>query len=544
MLERGEDATLSLLCSATACILLIVNGWTTGGLLFLACTLYFLNKLRVTPKVKAPDGFHAIIIGSGVSGIAMGRKFNLMGIKYTILEKSQQLGGTWYDNTYPGVACDVPSHLYSYSFFQNPYWTRAYSHGREILSYIQATASRFGVYPHIRLGKRVASATWDSTTSTWTVACTDGTSYKGNILVSCCGGLHVPKLPTFTNMDKFKGEAFHTALWKADFDPKGKRIAIIGTGASAVQAVPALAEQGVASLTVFQRTPCWSPPRLDFAFPPALQELFALVPVTNTIYRWFFFWRNEFRFWALFTPKNVFTKWFSDLVHHMVREHHRKVVKDPELCKKLIPSYDMGCKRITPSDTYLAAFNKENVHLVTESIQEFTETGIRTKDGKDHEVDAIIYATGFDLLQSAKAFKQFGLAGRELSETFQDTPMAYYGITHPDNPNCFWLLGPGTGLGHNSIIFMIECQVDYTASAVERMLDAGAKSMVVKPEKLKNYWDWMQDQMKGMVFADNSACVGWYRNERGVNWTLWPKDLVRYWWWTRTCNLVDYHLKF
>lgn len=544
MSERGEDTSLALFCSATACFILVWNGYTGAGFLFFLSCLYLLNKLRLPAKVKTPDGFHAIIIGSGVSGIAMGRKFNHMGIKYTILEKSQQLGGTWWDNFYPGVACDVPSHLYSYSFFQNPYWSRAFSHGKEILAYLQEAASRFGVYPHIQFGKRVSRATWDKTTNTWTVECTDSSTYTGNILVSCCGGLHVPKMPTFPGMDKFKGEAFHTALWKADFETKGKRVAVIGTGASAVQAVPNLVELGVESLTVFQRTPCWSPPRLDFQYPEVIKSMFALVPFTNTIYRWFFFWRNEFRFRAIFTADMWITKKLSAMVHHMVREHYRKTIKDPELCKKLIPTYDMGCKRITPSDTYLPAFNKSNVHLVTENIAEITETGIKTRDGVDHPLDAIVYATGFDLLGSAKAFKQYGLEGRELSETFKDTPMAYYGISHPDNPNGFWLLGPGTGLGHNSIIYMIECQINYTADAIEKMLNCGAKAMVVKPEVLRNYWDWTQEQMKGKVFADNSACVGWYRNERGVNWTLWPKDLVSYWWYTLTCNLADYNLNY
>jgi len=538
-----QDAFLSFVCAITATGLLICQEYYVVGFLLSICSMYFLQKLWRTVKVVAPDDFHVVILGAGVSGICMGKKLNDLGIKYTILEKSPALGGTWWENIYPGAACDIPSHLYSYSFFQNPYWSRAYSHQGEILSYLQDTASRFGVYPHIKFSQRVKQNTWDKETNKWTVETVSGEKYIGNVIISGCGGLHVPKYPEFSGIEDFKGEAFHTARWKPNYDPTDKAVAIIGTGASAVQAVPTLAETKVKRLTVFQRTPCWSPPRLDFEYPNWIKTMFAMIPLTNTIHRWFYFWRNEFRFRIIFTRSNWLTKKMSAGVHKLVKKHVRHAVKNPDLAKKLIPSYDMGCKRITPSDTYLSAFNKENVHLETEKIKKLTINGILTEDGREHMFDTIVYATGFDLQESAKPFEQYGTKGL-MTDDYGDAPVAYYGITHPNHPNFFLLLGPGTGLGHNTIIYMIECQADYACDGIVQMINSGAKSMALKPEVLKNYEEFVQENMKGKVFADNSECTGWYRNARGVNWTLWPLDLVTYWWYTRTCNMRDYFLKY
>jgi len=512
-------------------------------LLCFCCSMNFLMKLRKPAKLKAPEDFHVVILGAGVSGICMGKKLRDLGLKYTILEKAPSLGGTWWENIYPGAACDVPSHLYSYSFFQNPYWSRAFSRQKEILEYLQDTASRFGVYPNIKFGMRVKQNTWNKETNKWTVETSSGEIFTGNVLVSGCGGLHVPKLPNFKGMEEFEGEAFHTAQWKPDYDPTNKKVGIIGTGASAVQTVPNMAEMGVKSITVFQRTPCWSPPRLDYEYPDIVKLLFAYIPLTNILHRWFIFWRNEFRYWVIFAKGNFITKKLSEAVHKLIKKHIRSVVKDPALAEKLTPNYDMGCKRITPSDTYLATFNKQNVFLETEKIEKITKGGVLTADGKEHEFDTLIYATGFDLELSAKPFEQVGLKGK-MTEEYGDAPLAYLGITHPHHPNFFLLLGPGTGLGHNSIIYMIECQADYACDAIKKMVNAGAKSMALKPEVLMNYDEFVQKNMEGKVFADNSQCTGWYRNARGVNWTLWPLDLVTYWWYTMSCNMNEYFVKY
>jgi len=544
MYENNDDVLLSILSAGTAFLVLFSMGYTVLSFLMFTACMYFLSKLRGKEKVRAPESFQVLIVGSGVSGICMGKKLNDIGIKYTIWEKSNTLGGTWWDNQYPGVACDVPSHLYCFSFFKNPNWSRAFSKGKEIHAYLQNVASRFGVYPRIQYGKRVSAATWDKAACLWRVEATDGTVATANVLISGAGALHVPRFPEYKGMDTFKGEAFHTAEWKTDFDPRNKRIAVLGTGASAVQAVPNLAEMGVKEMSVFQRTPCWSPPRFDFVYPEYIKTMFTLFPFTNTLYRYFFFWMGEFRFRIIFTTGAWLTQKLSARVHEQVKSYYRMTVKDPKTAEKLIPSFDMGCKRITPSDTYLAAFNRENVHLVTDKIEEINETGVKTADGKQHDVDAIIYATGFDLLKTSRPWKQTGLNGKVLSEAWGDCPIAYYGITHCDQPNCFFLLGPGTGLGHNTVIFMIECQADYVVDGISKLLKSGARSMVVRKEVVSNYWDWSQKCMKGKVFADNTDCVGWYRNSKGVNWTLWPNDLVSYWWQTKSLDMDKYDLTF
>jgi len=540
----GGNEFILVLASGFTSAWLLANGWTIFGLVMFLAFLAKFRELRGPRKLEVPEDFNIIVIGSGVSGIGIGKKLNELGIKYTILEKSNDLGGTWYDNTYPGVACDVPSHLYSFSFFMNPNWSRAYSKGKEIHQYLKNAASRFGVYPHVEFNKRVESCTWNEKTGRWTVATTDGKEYIANFIITGSGGLHVPNVPKFKGQEDFKGPIFHTALYDKTFQPKGKRVAVIGTGASAVQGVPGLVELGVSEMKVFQRTPGWVPPRLDYEYPEMVKTMFRVFPFTNTLHRWFFFLRSELRFRLVFTQDAWITKKLSGAIHNQVRAHYRSIIKDKELCAKLTPNFSMGCKRITPSDTYLQAFNMDHVHLVTDKITEFTETGIKTADGVNHEVDAIILATGFDLLESARPFTQIGVGGKDMSETWGDTPGAYLGITHEQNPNYFMLLGPGTGLGHNTIIYMIECQAAYTVDAIKKFVQSGARSMAIKKTVQDDYLDWCQENMKGKVFADNSACTGWYRNARGVNWTLWPLDLITYWWMSRTCDIKEFDLKY
>jgi len=397
------------------------------------------------------------------------------------------------------------------------------------------------VFRLIEFGKEVVSCKWDSSAALWRVQTRDGSSYSANVLISGCGPLHVPRWPQIKGVKDFKGEWFHTAEWDKSFNPAGKRIGVVGTGASAVQAIPKLALMEVSSLTVFQRTPNWSPPRFDYAYPEFIKRMFELLPLTNTLFRWFLFWRFEAIFYLVFTSSFWFTRLMSDLLHKMIRHFYYTTVNDKDLADKLMPNFDMGCKRITFSDTYLKTFNKEFVHLVTDKIEEVTARGLRTTES-EHELDAIVYATGFDLLASSNPYAQTGLKGSLLSETFGDSPTAFLGISHDQNPNCFWLLGPGSVLGHNTVLYMIECQADYIIDAIEKLISRKARSMVVKKGVQSEYWRWMQQNMQGKVFADNSSCTGWYRNSRGVNWTLWPVDLTAYWWKTRSCNLENYHV--
>jgi len=512
-------------------------------LILITWALLFQNLGQKWKKVNKRDDFNVIIVGSGIGGICLGKKLRDLGVRFTILEKQQNLGGTWYENRYPGCACDIPSHLYSFSFFQNPWWSRAFSRQKEIFAYLEATVANFGLRSHIKFGVKVVGTKWEARSSLWTVETENGDKLHCNVLVSGVGFLHVPKMPNIPGMEDFQGVSFHTNSWPENFTCEGKKLAVIGTGATSVQAVPGLAEEKPQQLNVFQRTAGWCPPRMDFKYPTLVKLIFALLPFVNTLYRWFYFWRNELMFVVLFARESWVAEKMSDLAHYIIKGHIKRVVKDPALAEKLTPNYDLGCKRITPSDTYLQAFNKDFVSLITTPIEMLTAKGVRTVDGQEYDADAVIFATGFDLEASAKPYPQEGLEG-ELASNYGDAPSAYLGITHPSHPNFFILHGPGTGLGHNSVIFMIECQATYSAEAIATIMETGAKSVTLKKEVMRNYEDFVSSNMKGKVFADNTGCVGWYRNSRGVNWTLWPLGLVAYWRRTRTFDAKEYHLSF
>lgn len=499
-----------------------------------------LHKLiNIQRKIKTPENFQVVIVGAGVSGICMAKKLNDIGVKYTILEKSSRLGGTWWENTYPGCGCDVPSHLYSFSFFLNPSWTRTYSKQGEILEYLRDAARRFSVFPHIKFDEHVSQCTWNNNTNLWKVTTKEGKEIFGNILISGSGTLHVPNTPKFEDSESFKGKTIHTARWDSEWDPTGQRIGIIGTGASAVQAIPELAKSGMEKLFVFQRTPCWSPKRGDTAYSEWIKSMFSFLPFTMIPLRTFYFLRGELFFHGIIATDRFYNNFVSKLVHNVASGEIKKVVKDPVTAAKLTPSYELGCKRITPSDQYLPAFNKPNVELVTDTITGFSRNGIKT-NGSSYTVDTIIYATGFDLLASGYAYQVINKNGVSNKEEFGNAPQGYLGICHPNYPNFFWLLGPGTGLGTNTVIYMIECQADYVVDCIKNMVADGAKSSSVKTVVNERYKVWSNKTMEERVFGGRGSCTAWYKNDSGDNWTLWPSDLVTYWWRTRRCRWNEF----
>ena len=544
MHQHSQDLVLSIFCALGSYFLLSSSGWTILSYFALATLIYFLIKLKEPEKLNVNDDFMVCIVGSGISGICMGKKLNDIGIKYVILEKASTMGGTWWENQYPGIACDVPSHLYSFSFYTNPSWSKEYSPGKEIRGYLNEVASYFNVFPKMQFNKKVLSAEWLQKSGKWQIATDDGSKIFANVLITATGQLHVPNVPEFPGIDDFSGEAFHTAHWKTDYDPKGKSIGIIGTGASAVQAVPSLANQAIKSLTVFQRTACWSFPRFEFYFSKHAIFVFKYIPFVEKLLRCLIFWRQELLFWILFCKPNFITKWLSDTIHSLARKWYFMKVKDPELIDKLMPKFPMGSKRVTPSDEYIASYNKPNVNLVTDKLDTFTKDGIRTVDGKEYKFDTVLLATGFNMIENANPFKIIGKDGKQLKEIFGDTPMAYMGCTHSSLPNFYFLNGPGTGLGHSSMIYMIECQADYAIEGIKKMVKLRAKSFTLKEDRLMAYWDWSQAQMKDLVFGSHSLVSGWYRNERGVNWTLYPAGLVRFWWTTKDFNLLEYKIVY
>ena len=370
---------------------------------------------------------------------------------------------------------------------------------------------------------------------------------QADVIITGTGVLHRPSTPNFPGSELFEGISFHTNKWRNDVDLSGKKIGVIGTGASAVQAVPKISEMGMESLTVFQRTPTWSGPRANFKFTDRAKLLFKYIPGLQRLYRWLVFWRYETRFFLLFMlpSKDIpIVGWLHEKmqssIHKAIRRYITKVVKEPDTADRLTPKYPLGCKRITPSSSYLQTFNKENVHLVTEKIEGITKRGISTTDGKHRDLDVIIYATGFDLIKSVNAFQVSGVEGKSLSEDHSDEPRAYYGTTHHLCPNYFILGGPGLALGHNSFIFILECQLSYIRSGLEQLLLKGNSRVCLKESSMEEYQEWSRCKKRNKVFEGVKFCTGWYRNSRGVNWTFWPTNLISLWWYTSSFDSENY----
>lgn len=544
---RKEFPTLVLL--SPFIVVFVVSCWlcakliTWLGVIFLLTGVHWICT-RDPPQPSASEkakrkSKKVIIVGAGYSGLGMAIKLQAAGIPFQILEKSSSLGGTWYDNTYPGCACDIMSHLYSFSFFPNPFWTTSFPSQPEILAYLHKVADHFKLWPDIRFDVRVEECRWNADAKTWTVTSTDGESFVGKYLVSGIGALHVPKKPDFPGKDEFVGTSFHTAQWNHDYDYKGKNVAIIGTGASAVQAVPAMLDD-VASITVFQRTPVWTAPRLEFLYPGFIQALFNAFPFFMKLHRWYIFFRQEIGFFINFEKGTRRGKF----IRSQVTKFMQSQVDDPELKRKLIPDFEMGCKRITVSNDYVKSFNSPKAKLVTDKIHRICREGVVVKKaGKEDEeevmkFDAIIYATGFDLMASCKNMTVVGKNESDLGKVWGESPNAYLGISCPDFPNMFYLLGPNVGLGHNSVVWMIECQVTFVMDAILRCVREDIDSIDVKSGVNGKYQDYIQNMMKKRVFY--SGCKSWYQNSQGIVFALWPSHLLHYWWFTRKIMMRDY----
>jgi len=375
----------------------------------------------------------------------------------------------------------------------------------------------------------------DADRSLWIVETSTGEKFEGNIVVSAVGSLHLTRYPDIPGIKEFSGDSFHTSEWKRNFLPKGKRIAVIGTGASSVQVVPSLAEQEPASLMVFQRSAIWPIPRGDYEYSTMIRTSFNMVPLAAKFYRWYLFWTAEMVLKSLFSVGKANTN-----LREGMKMHIKNIVKDPDLAVKLTPDYEIGCKRPAFTDDYIPTFNKEFVHLNTTKIDCITQKGIKTVDMLEHEFDAIVYATGFDVVKSINAFRQVGMKGT-LEDNFGETPEAYLGITHPNHPNFFMLFGPGTI--STSVIYMNECQVEYIIDGITKMLRLGAKSLVLKSEVLKEYKEFLQEGNEKSMFG-NGACTSYYKNASGSNWVVWTKTLSEYWWKTCTFVLNQYNISF
>jgi len=478
----------------------------------------------------------AVIIGSGFAGLGMAIALERAGIRdYVVLEKAGSLGGTWRDNVYPGCACDVPSHVYSYSFEPNPSWSETYATQAEIRRYMEHCADKYGVRPRIRFNTTAAAAEFDETTGRWTVTTSSGEKLRTRIVVAGLGPLARFTLPKLPGLDRFQGKKFHSAAWDQSFDPEGKRIASIGTGASAIQFVPELAKSA-AKLHVFQRTPAWVLPRHERHYSEVEKWTFAHVPGARFLHRQSIFWKIESRSFAFVNRPRLLR-----LAERMALRHLRKAVRDPELRKKLTPSYRMGCKRILMSNTYYPALAQPNVEVVTDGIREVTEHAIIGNDGVERPVDAIVFGTGFDVHDYLGKLKVTGLGGRDLGSLWaKEGAQAHLGTTVAGFPNLFVLVGPNTGLGHNSIIFMIESQLALVLQCVKKLQKAPDSYLEVKEDVQRAFNERIQERLRDTVWM--SGCQSWYVDSHGRNTTIWPGFCVEFRAATARFDPKDYRL--
>ncbi len=478
------------------------------------------------------------IIGAGFGGLGAAIKLLQTGRNsFVVFERANEVGGTWRENTYPGCACDVASHLYSFSFAPNPRWSRKFSPQPEILAYLKNCVEQYGLKPYIRYNTEIIHTEFLEDQAIWQLTDRAGNRLTARVVVGATGPLNRPSIPKLKGSDLFTGKMFHSANWDHTVDLAGKRVAVIGTGASAIQIVPALAKT-VSQLHVFQRTAPYVAPRMDQGYSPFWQGVYRRFPTVQKAHRSMVYWLNEF-FGLSFLGNNTINK----LGTARTRQHLEAAISDPELRQKVTPDYKMGCKRVLVSDDYYPALTRPNVELVTDRIDKLSATGIITTDGKERPVDVVIYSTGFVAADIISDLHITGLNGRNLmGEWLKTGPEAYMGMTASGFPNLVFLVGPNTGLGHNSIIHMIESQVAYLLDYLGLLDKAGEGAYLdVKPDVQRAYNDRIQEQLQGTVWA--SGCASWYHNEAGRNTTIWPALTVTYRKLTRRVKPEAYSVK-
>jgi cation diffusion facilitator CzcD-associated flavoprotein CzcO len=490
-----------------------------------------------TSRMPTRHRTRVVIIGAGVSGLGMAIRLKRRGDHdFLLLERGADVGGTWRDNTYPGAACDIPSHLYSYSFEPRPDWSRAYPQQEEIQRYLQDCARRNGIHDHLLTDTVATRARFDEATGRWHVTTDAGDEIVADALVSALGFLRDPAFPPIPGRETFAGPQIHTSRWDHGAELRGRRVGVVGTGASAVQVVPELA--GFAGqLHVFQRTAPWIIPRRDRAYTGLEKAIFSRVPGARACNRALIYLRKEVRFLG-FTKDNPGMR----LMAARSRAHLRSQITDPALREQLTPDYQMGCKRVLISNDYYPALARPDTELVTEPITEITPRGVVVGDGgREIELDALVYGTGFTVDDILGPLTVTGRDGRDLREAWRQRPAAYLGTTVPGFPNLFMLLGPNTGLGHNSMIFMVESQINYVLDALDRLADPAVAWVEVDEDVLAGYVDHVDERSSGLVWA--TGCSSWYVDDEGRNYTLWPGFTAEYRWRTRRFDPRPYRAK-
>ena len=464
--------------------------------------------------LRRGEADHAVVVvGAGFAGLAMAARLRRSGVEdFVILERAAELGGTWRDNRYPGCQCDVPSNLYSFSFARNPEWSRTYSEQAEIEDYLRESARRLGLLPKIRFSCELLAAEWDEAAAIWRLE-TSGGRLTARALVVATGPLSEPATPEIPGLDTFAGPAFHSARWPERFEARGKRVAVVGTGASAVQLIPRLQPE-VARLHVFQRTPPWVLPHRDRPVSELEKSLFRRLPPAQRLVRTAVYWGRES--FALF----FLSREWSKVAERAARRHLEAQVADPELRARLTPAYAVGCKRILVSNDYYPALTKPNVQLVTEAIEHVEPGAVVTAGGGRREVDAIVLATGFHVTE-VRVAERLCARGRRLSDVWRGSPRAHLGTTVAGFPNLFFLLGPNTGLGHTSVVLMAEWQAEHVVRCLRELERRGAAAIEVRGEVEARFNAGLQEKLKNTVW-NAGGCRSWYLDKEGRNPTLWP----------------------
>lgn len=472
------------------------------------------------------------VVGAGFGGLVAGLRLQKSGHSFIIFERSEQLGGTWRDNTYPGCACDVASDLYSLADEPNPNWTQRYSPQPEILRYMLHVVEKRDLLRHIRFNCDMVEARFHD--GVWTLTDKGGATTRVRFLILATGPLNRPQLPELRNENLYRGVFFHSSQWRHDVDLRDKMVAVIGTGASAIQIIPAIVDQ-VKHLTVVQRTPPWVFFRHDRHQPGWLKKLRAQIPTLQ----WFI---REAIFWYYESVGRGFmgNRLIQNILQALGRYQLRSQIEDPGLRQKLLPHFQVGCKRILRSDDYYPVFNRPHVSLVTEPFYQFYERGIVTTGGAKIEADVTVFATGFEAAEVNLYLKVFGEEGRNLMDDWkQGSPEVHRGCTVSGYPNLAILLGPNTGLGHNSVIHIMESQMNYITDYLAKLASLGNGYLDVKPEAQRSYNDQLQKRFRGTVWL--SGCKSWYLNARGRNTTLYPRSNTSFRRMTRSVNLSEYN---
>ncbi len=475
----------------------------------------------------------ALVLGTGFAGICAAVELRRTGLgRVLLLEKASAIGGTWRDNTYPGCACDVPSHLYSLSFAPKADWSRMYASQPEIRGYLEDITTKHDLRPQIRFGAKVQRVVWDEARALWRVLVEDGRRFEARFVFSGLGPLHIPVYPDIPGRESFAGPQFHSAEWDHGVDLAGKRVAVIGTGASAIQFVPEVAKQA-AQLTVFQRTPAWIMPRLDREFPDR-HHRFMRSGLWRRLFRLRIFLAHELRVLGFLGNRRV-----AEFGEKMARAHLHAQIADPALREKLTPDYAMGCKRVLISNDFYPALAQPNVALETGGIAAIRPDAIVGADGTEHKVDAIVYGTGFRTTDGWQAVEVQGSDGRSLAAAFAAGMHAYWGANVPGFPNFFLLLGPNTGLGHNSVLLMIQAQMHHAVSLIRQMARQGWRAADVRADKERAWNEKLQARMRGTVWTAG-GCRSWYLDANGRNTTIWPGSVAEFQLKSRFAALADY----